>query len=98
MSNRKEIKFEQRLKSLSHSGKAFNQGGVGILEGFIFSAVTRHVDLFCFVFSLPQMFSLSVFIHSVFWLLRFRKRRAIKPDKSLHLRGCPKGAKYISRI
>lgn len=53
------------MKSLSHSGKAFNQGGIGILEVFNFFSCNRHADFFCFVFSLPQMFSLSVysFIH-----------------------------------
>lgn len=58
MGNGKEIKLNKDKSLLSHSGKAFNQEGVGILEVFIFSAATDVV----FFFSLPQMFSLSVYL------------------------------------
>lgn len=57
MGNGKEIKLNKDKSLLSHSGKAFNQEGVGILEVFIFSAATD-----VGFFSLPQMFSLSVYL------------------------------------
>lgn len=70
MGNGKEIKLNKDKSLLSHSGKAFNQEGVGILEVFIFSAAT---DAGFFFFSSSNVLLICILTHSVFWLLRFRE-------------------------
>ena len=67
--NGKEIKLNKDKSLLSHSAKAFNQEGVGILEVFIFSAATDVV----FFFSSSNVLLICILTHSVFWLLRFRE-------------------------
>lgn len=58
MGNGKEIKLNKDKSLLSHSGKAFNQEGVGILEVFIFSAATD-VGFFLFLKCSPYLYTYS---------------------------------------